>query len=159
MSCLEPNAALDVEEMPDGLRVVLRASHDAVDAAAAVAEAFLGRRAENSALFDVVLILREALLNAVVHGCGLDAEKRVDVRITLEGDQAVIVVADPGPGFAWRDRPPCLPGVCGTSGRGLCIMDLYALSMGFNDAGNILTLRVGLQRPDGRNGLEEGNRP
>jgi len=50
---------------------------------------------------EVALSVQEALVNAVVHGCGNDPSKKV--RCQLKSDpkgRIVIIVTDPGPGFS-----------------------------------------------------------
>ena len=50
--------------------------------------------------FDVELVLREALENAVLHGNREDPEKKVHIRCRCEpGTQITIVVTDQGSGF------------------------------------------------------------
>lgn len=134
-----------VEEIPGGLRLKLLCSLEAVDKAVQAVEGFFGNHAETSARFGALLVLREALMNALRHGCGLGSGLSVEARITVEGKQAVIVVTDPGPGFDWRNRSLSLPDSNCTSGRGLCIMRRYASSMSYNDTGNTLTLQVDLE--------------
>jgi serine/threonine-protein kinase RsbW len=49
---------------------------------------------------EIALAVQEALVNAVVHGCGGDRSKNVSCR--MEGDSTgriLIIVSDPGPGF------------------------------------------------------------
>src|SRR5262249_40812758 len=46
------------------------------------------------------LALEEALVNAIIHGCGNDASKLVECSVTSsDSGQVTIVVRDPGPGF------------------------------------------------------------
>ncbi len=136
---------LFVEDIPSGLRLILSCSLEAVDLAARVAEDLLRKQTGQAELFGAMLVLREALLNAVKHGCGFDALKTVEARITVEGHQAVFVVTDPGQGFEWKSQKVSPPDSCCTSGRGLCIIHQYVHSMNFNKTGNTLTLRVKLQ--------------
>ena len=50
--------------------------------------------------FEIEMALREALANAIMHGCNGDASKKVDFSITEEpGRGILIVVRDPGAGF------------------------------------------------------------
>jgi anti-anti-sigma factor len=136
---------LCVEDIPNGLLLTLPCCLNAVDMAARTAEELLREQGGQAELFGAMLVLREALLNAIKHGCGFDASKTVEARITVEGHQAVIVVTDPGQGFDWKKQKGSPPDFSCTSGRGLCIMQQYVHSMNFNETGNILTLRVKLQ--------------
>lgn len=50
--------------------------------------------------FQIELALREALANAIVHGCNNDASKKVECCVVCNGSSdIVIVVRDPGSGF------------------------------------------------------------
>jgi len=127
------------------LRLAFPASLGAIDRAVDAARAFLYARAEaGTDLFPVLVILREALLNAVVHGCGKNPALQVQCALTLAGREALLEIRDPGPGFDWKTRPPAMPPTASTSGRGRYIMSLYARAMDYNEAGNALTLRIAL---------------
>jgi len=52
--------------------------------------------------FAAELVVREALTNAVVHGCGRDPGKQVRCWLRLRGNCLFIAVADDGEGFDWR---------------------------------------------------------
>ena len=50
--------------------------------------------------FDIELALREALANAIVHGCKADPAKKIECTVTGDKNRGIlIVVRDPGPGF------------------------------------------------------------
>jgi serine/threonine-protein kinase RsbW len=50
--------------------------------------------------FEIELALREALANAVLHGCKADPSKRIECSVTSEEKRGIlIVVRDPGNGF------------------------------------------------------------
>lgn len=54
--------------------------------------------------YEILLALQEALANAVVHGCKNDASKEVLCRMEWHSDgRILIVVSDPGDGFAFQD--------------------------------------------------------
>ena len=56
--------------------------------------------------FEIEMALREALANAIVHGCKADPSKKVECSVTGERDQGiVIVVRDPGNGFDPKSIP------------------------------------------------------
>ena len=56
--------------------------------------------------FKIELALREALANAITHGCEGDPTKKVEFSVTDEGEGGIlIVVRDPGRGF----DPAALP--------------------------------------------------
>lgn len=90
--------------------------------------------------FAVLLLLREALNNALIHGGKRDPGRLIDCRFSISDGEAVIDVADSGSGFNWR-TPASLPGDSEESGRGLFIYSLYADSIQFNETGNQVTLK------------------
>jgi serine/threonine-protein kinase RsbW len=93
-------------------------------------------------VFAIDLILREALLNAVIHGSRRDPAKTVDCRLAIEDGWVEITVADEGPGFDWRgvlERGPSDPWA--ESGRGLGICTAYAANVSFNAEGNRVTIK------------------
>lgn len=50
--------------------------------------------------FEIEMALREALANAIVHGCKADPAQKVEFSVTADKDRGIlIVVRDPGQGF------------------------------------------------------------
>lgn len=90
--------------------------------------------------FGAELLLREAMTNAVVHGCKSDASKRVSCVVRVHSDRFLIVVRDSGAGFDWRVRgvPHANDDAC--SGRGLEIYQCFASRVRFNRQGNTIFL-------------------
>lgn len=90
--------------------------------------------------FAVELLAREALSNAVRHGCREDPAGRIAFSFRLGSRRAVLKVADPGPGFDWRaclDQPP---DDGASHGRGLLLFQAYASRILFNRSGNRIIL-------------------
>ena len=90
--------------------------------------------------FAVELLAREALSNAVRHGCLGDGSKRVRFQCRLGSRRAVLRVEDEGPGFPWRaalERPPDDEA---SHGRGLALYRIYASRLFFNARGNRILL-------------------
>ncbi|SPF55399.1 Anti-sigma-factor antagonist (fragment) [Candidatus Sulfopaludibacter sp. SbA4] len=95
--------------------------------------------------FAAELLLREALNNAVVHGCGGDASRQVRCAVRWRAGRLSITVADDGEGFDWRRaRNHQAPAVSST-GRGMEIFRVYATRVRFNRKGNVTTLIRRLQ--------------
>jgi len=90
--------------------------------------------------FDAQLLAREALINAVVHGCGSDAGGQVRCRVRLKGGCLTILVADSGKGFDWRAARAREAGLAEASGRGIEILRKYATRVRYNDKGNAVTI-------------------
>ena len=76
--------------------------------------------------FEVETALREALANAIVHGCGRDATKKVQFWVGCDQERGMlIVVRDPGPGFDPKTVATPLHGeeVFSTHGRGIYLIN------------------------------------
>jgi serine/threonine-protein kinase RsbW len=76
--------------------------------------------------FEVELALREALTNAVLHGCRLDARKEIDVWVACADSVGVlIVVRDPGRGFDPASIPNPVVGenIYSHHGRGIYLIN------------------------------------
>ena len=75
--------------------------------------------------FEIETALREALSNAVRHGCREDPGRSVDVTVTCDAEPGVlIVVSDPGRGFdpGQVPSPTVGPNVYRHHGRGLYLI-------------------------------------
>ena len=55
--------------------------------------------------FHIVMAVREAAINAVLHGNEYDPERKIDVALENNGKDLVIVIADEGHGFKPEDVP------------------------------------------------------
>lgn len=90
--------------------------------------------------FTAELLLREALTNAVVHGCHAESGKQVRCSMRLKGRRLLLVIDDDGDGFDWRSAR-CVSGAfCDCSGRGIEILWKYADWVRYNDRGNIAAI-------------------
>lgn len=88
----------------------------------------------------LILLLREALNNAVIHGSNLDSTKSVTCLVSIDDSQIEMVVKDEGDGFNWKDQLNACVEPGSTSGRGLCIFKMYADQLNFNEKGNEVRL-------------------
>jgi serine/threonine-protein kinase RsbW len=91
-------------------------------------------------LFAAELLLREALNNAVLHGCHQNPLLSFSCRLIISGRELIIEVSDEGTGFDWRRKLKDRPAHSDESGRGLSIYAIYANSIKFNESGNCVTL-------------------
>lgn len=101
---------------------------------------FLAERNLSRLAFDMELLAREALVNAVQHGSGGDPGKTIHASLALLDGSLVLVVRDEGPGWNWRAMPLLPPKPESESGRGLFIVHKYADDFSYNDPGNELTI-------------------
>jgi len=128
------------DTFPGGHRIRFSASLVLLDRAVAETVALLTSRNASGSLFDVKLLLREALLNAVVHGSRGDPLRLVELEALANDGRLTLSVRDQGGGFDWRGRLANPPSPVDTSGRGLTILTLYADDVRFNVSGNRVTL-------------------
>lgn len=89
-------------------------------------------------LFGVKLALEEALVNAIKHGNGLDPEKVVRVRCTINAVLAEIDIEDEGEGFDPNDVPDPTDddNLDKPSGRGLMLMRAFMTRVEYSERGN-----------------------
>lgn len=89
------------------LHLVFPANADGVSSAADAVSGTLNQLAvPEQKRLEIGLAVQEALVNAVVHGCGNDPTKNVTCQMQSDGDGRIfILVRDPGPGFD-HDRVP-----------------------------------------------------
>lgn len=76
--------------------------------------------------FEVETSLREALANAIRHGCAADPDKTVQVCVACDDARGIlIVVRDPGPGFDPKSLPSPVQGenVFAEGGRGIYLIN------------------------------------
>jgi serine/threonine-protein kinase RsbW len=66
-----------------------------------IAERLVALEVPEQKRLEIALAVQEALVNAVVHGCGGDSSKTVSCKLQCDDkDRIIIVVTDPGPGFS-----------------------------------------------------------
>jgi len=102
--------------------------------------------------FFLGVALREALVNAMLHGHGFDARRAVRVEIQVDSGKAIIVtIRDQGPGFDPASVPdPRTPeNVRRSHGRGVFLMRQFADVVAFSfppDGGTVVRLEKRLPR-------------
>jgi anti-sigma regulatory factor (Ser/Thr protein kinase) len=112
----------------------------------AVEEFFARFRQKNQALLDrancfaAELLLREALNNAVLHGCHADPVKKVRCLVRLRERRLLIAVEHNGDGFDWRAARARSAGLSDCSGRGIEILRQYASHVRYNERGNAVAI-------------------
>ena len=91
--------------------------------------------------FGFELLLREALNNAILHGCKLNPDRHVEIEFSRKGSELKITINDDGSGFDWRSLiQRDLVETERENGRGLKLYQLYSDHFEFNDPGNQVTL-------------------
>ena len=112
-----------------------------IEAACARADRYLQQQGIRAERFDILLLLREMLNNAVIHGSCGNAEGIIRVKLQAEADELCMEIQDQGPGFDWKSRLAADEvDPAATSGRGLSIAKRYADTLTYNPQGNIVRL-------------------
>jgi len=93
-------------------------------------------------IFGVHLALEEGLMNAIKHGNGSDASKRVFLRCNLSPERIWIEIRDEGTGFnpAVLPDPTVAENLETATGRGVMLMRAYMSRVEFNACGNCVTM-------------------
>ena len=87
---------------------------------------------------------REALANAIRHGCGGDPTKKVECCVTYkEPGEIVAVIRDPGPGFDTTHVPDPMAAenIFKTSGRGVVLINQVMDAVQYRDGGREVAMR------------------
>lgn len=94
--------------------------------------------------YSIELALREALANAILHGCNNDPSKKVECCVVCEGSsEIVIIVRDPGEGFVPASVPNPLSGenVWATHGRGIYLINQLMDEVRFEAKGSEIQMK------------------
>jgi anti-sigma regulatory factor (Ser/Thr protein kinase) len=94
--------------------------------------------------FAIELALREALANAIVHGCDNDPSKKVECCVACtESSDVVIVVRDPGEGFvpSALTNPLAAENLQATHGRGIYLINQLMDEVSFERNGAEIRMR------------------
>jgi anti-sigma regulatory factor (Ser/Thr protein kinase) len=94
--------------------------------------------------FQIELALREALANAIVHGCNNDPSKKVECCVACtESSDVVILVRDPGEGFIPNavPNPLAAENVHATHGRGIYLINQLMDEVSFERNGAEIRMR------------------
>ncbi len=111
------------------------AARQALDEILAQLEA---RKWQQRNVFAVHLAMEEALINAIQHGNGADAQKKIHLVCLLGVDRIHVEITDEGRGFNPAMIPDptgedCLHSPCG---RGILLMRAFMSRVEFNNRGN-----------------------
>lgn len=128
---------------------VFAASTENVELFIVALHQFLAERGLAALAFDMELLAREALVNAVVHGCACAPAGSVRASVSVENGAVALRVCDDGPGWNWRSGLPGeSPAPASEHGRGLFIISKYSDFFTYNDSGNALTILKRLPQED-----------
>ena len=126
---------------PCGFSIALSADYENIGLVCQDVEIWLKDQHLHNFSFEVLLCVREALVNAIKHGSEADPAKQVFFQLGLQKKQLIIKVHDTGPGFDWASRKNTVQDSTTCSGRGIKILHQYFDTVTFNKQGNTVELR------------------
>jgi serine/threonine-protein kinase RsbW len=130
------------------IRRGIPATFQAIDQFCNEVQALLTFHKLNDEVFRVHLLLREALSNAIQHGCQDNPALQIECELCLEPSRIVLGVRDPGSGFNWREQEQAAGNIEAESGRGLKILKRYASQVVWNEAGNAVIITLMLKKKE-----------
>lgn len=94
----------------------------------------------------IMVCVKEAVTNSVVHGNKFDAHKQVRIKVTRCHNDLYIKIKDEGEGFDYHNLPdPTVQeNIMNETGRGLFIMKHMSDAIEFKDNGKIVQLKINL---------------
>ncbi len=128
------------------LEIQMSAELSNIDRACLETRASLREQGLEDCSFEVQLVMREALSNAIIHGSGMDKKKTVDYAFEIRDDTLIMRVRDQGAGFPWHEKSANMPAPHSLGGRGVTIMREYFDSVEFNEQGNAIVLTKHYQK-------------
>ena len=140
-----PNLKLEGEPLVLNLKLTIPGDVKAIDPAVEKIMWVVNRMgcAEGKE-FEVETALREALANAVVHGCGENPRKQVEFVVACNTEKGVtIVVRDPGGGFDPNKVPSPVEGdqLYSVHGRGIYLINELMDDVRFEKGGSEIHMR------------------
>ena len=126
------------------LQIALAADLHSVDQACIIVKDFLQQNDLQQQQFCIMLGVREALNNAVVHGSKACQDPEIFLELNLLPKQVRLSVQDQGPGFDWQQVMQKPLQVDSEHGRGLCIMRSYFDHIFYNARGNKVVMELNL---------------
>ena len=139
---MESDAAFTMLRKGNRLTMIFGSTMKNVDKACLAGLKFLSQEIHDfQHEFEVNLLMREGLMNAVKHGNGLDPDKPVHFSIRIrQPDTILMEIEDQGEGFQWHEMGHVLPDDYSESGRGIFIIRQYCSLVKYNAKGNHLTI-------------------
>jgi len=132
----------DIVKNDNGLDLSFSAVLANIDRAAEETKKFLISINKKEHTFNTVLVMREALINAVIHGNKCNENKIVKYSLNYENKYLRMSISDEGCGFDWKATFERESDSTADCGRGLFIMKTYTSYIEYNEKGNKLLLKL-----------------
>jgi serine/threonine-protein kinase RsbW len=140
-----PHVDFDPDELQVRVRIEVPGRLEAISPAVEqVMEQARAMECSRGKEFEIETALREALANAVRHGCGNDGTKSVEICVACdEAKGMLIVVRDPGPGFDPARIPSPTHGqnIYRHHGRGIYLINQLMDEVSFGRNGTEIRMR------------------
>ena len=140
-----PHCDFDPDDLHTRVRIVVPGRLDAISPAVErVMDEVRAMECSQGKEFEVETALREALSNAIRHGCGNDDRKSVEVCVACDESKGMlIVVRDPGPGFdpAAIPSPTLGQNIYRHHGRGIYLINQLMDEVAFDKGGTEIRMR------------------
>jgi serine/threonine-protein kinase RsbW len=140
-----PHCDFDAEDLHTRLRIQVPGRLDAITPAVdQVMEEVHAMECSKGKEFEIETALREALANAIRHGCAHDETKSVEVCVACEDAKGMlIIVRDPGPGFdpAAIPSPTLGQNIYRHHGRGIYLINELMDEVSFDRGGTEIRMR------------------
>jgi serine/threonine-protein kinase RsbW len=140
-----PRCDFDPDELQTRLRIRVPGRIDSISPAVEqVMTEARGMECSRGKEFEIETALREALANAIRHGCRNDASKKVEVCVACDETRGMlIIVRDPGPGFDPGGIPSPTLGqnVFRHHGRGIYLINQLMDEVSFEKGGTEIRMR------------------
>ncbi len=140
-----PRCDFDPQSMETRLRLEIPGRLDAISPAVErVMSEVRAMECARGKEFEIEVALREALSNAIRHGCGNDYTKNVEVCVACDASKGMlIVVRDPGPGFdpAAIPSPTLGQNIYRHHGRGIYLINQLMDEVAFDKGGTEIRMR------------------
>lgn len=134
----------DAHRLDRRLSAVIAADADAISLFTDQVMLLLQQTPMDGKTFEIEMALREALANAVLHGCKSDPEKRVECTVACEENGGLlIIVRDPGKGFdpLTVESPLVGENILAEHGRGIFLMNMLMDEVRWERGGTEVHLR------------------
>ncbi|MBU0992425.1 MAG: ATP-binding protein [Proteobacteria bacterium] len=139
------NLLFNIEKGQASISISLCSSMENIDRASSETKKFLDDNGFSGVAFDVCLVLREGLSNAVRHAHRSDPHKVIKYILTIMEEELMIEIEDEGEGFDWQAAMSHMgsmeQGSLLEHGRGFKIMNQYFSEFRYNKKGNKLFLK------------------
>lgn len=130
------------EKSSEHIKIKASASYILMEKMCTEVEIFSKEKGFDNKEFALLLCVREALTNAIRHGCKNDMSMTIEMTLTHRDGSMIIEVIDDGDGFDWQQENNELIYTLTTNGRGLNIIKIYSDEYYYNEIGNKINITI-----------------